>query len=83
MQKTKNNDQVLEAAQVLRAGKSFQDKIQRMTRRDRLGGLEAAYMPVLDDTGSTGGDLQQWQMKYGSWQQGATPLKNGKQPGTY
>ncbi|WP_079474536.1 methyl-accepting chemotaxis protein [Marinococcus halophilus] len=37
--------------QDLRAGKSFQDKIQRMTRSGKLVRLEATYMPVFDDRG--------------------------------
>ncbi|MBS8266520.1 PAS domain S-box protein [Mesobacillus boroniphilus] len=39
----------------LRAGKSFQEKIQRVTKRGELLWLEATYTPVFDSTGKVAG----------------------------
>ncbi|MCR2804278.1 methyl-accepting chemotaxis protein [Paenibacillus sp. SCIV0701] len=35
----------------LRQGRTFQQKIQRVTKRNRIRWLEATYMPVVDDNG--------------------------------
>lgn len=39
----------------LRAGKSFQEKIQRVTKKGELLWLEATYTPVYDSTGKVAG----------------------------
>jgi PAS domain S-box-containing protein len=47
--------QYMELWRNLRAGKSFQEKIQRVTKRGELLWLEATYTPVFDSTGKVAG----------------------------